>query len=131
MLRISLKKAKDLDNFKYLKNKIMASSTGKTLIALASGAAIGAVLGILFAPDKGATTRQKIKETFDESGNDVIEKFNDIVSKIQNKAADTKISFEKTLEDLVSEGSYKTEELITLLEQKLKALKEENAKYQK
>lgn len=109
----------------------MSNRTGDTFMALLIGAAIGVGVGILFAPDKGATTRQKIKETFDESGDDVIEKFNDIVSKIQNKAADTKISFEETLEDLVSEGSYKTEELITLLEHKLKALKEENAKYQK
>ncbi|MBA4152946.1 MAG: hypothetical protein C0512_01200 [Flavobacterium sp.] len=121
-------------NFKVRNNliaKVMSNRTGDTFIALLIGAAIGVGVGILFAPDKGATTRQKIKETFDESGDDVIEKFNDIVSKIQNKAADTKISFEETLEDLVSEGSYKTEELITLLEQKLKALKEENAKYQK
>lgn len=109
----------------------MSNRTGDTFLALLIGAAIGVGVGILFAPDNGSTTRQKIKETFDESGDDVVEKFNDIVSKIQNKAADTKISFEETLEDLVSEGSYKTEELIALLEQKLKALKEENAKYQK
>ncbi len=109
----------------------MSNRTSDTFLALLIGAAIGVGVGILFAPDKGATTRQKIKETFDESGDDVIEKFNDIVSKIQNKAVDTKVTIEETLDDLVSEGSYKTEELITLLEQKLKALKEENAKFQK
>ena len=33
----------------------------KTAIAVATGAAIGAVLGILFAPGRGSSTRKKIK----------------------------------------------------------------------
>ena len=37
-------------------------NTSKMLIALGAGLAIGGVLGILFAPDKGANTRHKIAE---------------------------------------------------------------------
>lgn len=38
----------------------------KVLIGLFAGVAIGATLGILFAPDKGSETRKKIKD----KGND-------------------------------------------------------------
>jgi gas vesicle protein len=38
------------------------NTSGKILAAVAAGIAAGAVLGILFAPDKGTETRRKISE---------------------------------------------------------------------
>lgn len=109
--------------------KIMSNRTGDTFLALLVGAAVGVGVGILFASDKGSNIRKKIKEAIDESG--VLNKYNEFISSIQNEVSESKASFEENLEDLLSEGSYKTEELIVLLEQKLQALKEENAKFKK
>ena len=38
------------------------NDTTKILIAFATGAVVGAAVGILFAPDKGSETRRKIGE---------------------------------------------------------------------
>ena len=46
----------------------MESGTGKIIAAFLAGAAAGASIGLLLAPDKGEETRQKLKETFDELG---------------------------------------------------------------
>ncbi|HJS00815.1 MAG TPA: YtxH domain-containing protein [Flavobacterium sp.] len=98
----------------------MSNNTGNILIALVSGAAIGAALGILFAPDKGDNTRKKIKDGY-----------KDVEKNMKNKLVNAKIDLEQTYEELLSNMSYKAEDIISLLEIKLAELKEQNAKLQK
>lgn len=93
----------------------MSNNTGNTLIALLAGAAIGAVAGILMAPDKGSKTREKIKDSFEKAKDNLKKKFD----------------VEETYEDLLSTMSHKTEDVISFLESKLADLKKQNAKFQK
>ena len=53
----------------------MANSTGKLITAFLAGAAAGAFLGILLAPDKGENTRKKVKKTFDDLADKAQETF--------------------------------------------------------
>jgi gas vesicle protein len=60
-------------------------SAGKILLGVLAGLAAGATLGILFAPDKGTTTRRKIKQKSDEYADQLVEKFNEFVESMTEK----------------------------------------------
>jgi gas vesicle protein len=55
---------------------------GKILSALIIGAAIGAGIGILFAPDKGSETRKKINEEGKKMSDAIKNKFNEMKEKM-------------------------------------------------
>jgi gas vesicle protein len=58
--------------------------TGKVVIGLLTGAATGAILGILFAPDKGSETRRKISQRT----KDIKYNFQNKVGQVLEKAAE-------------------------------------------
>jgi len=68
------------------------NNTGKIVVAIAAGVAVGAVLGVLFAPDKGSETRKKMsdegKKLYDDAKDKfrrTKEKFNDLKDDIEQK----------------------------------------------
>ncbi|WP_010521801.1 YtxH domain-containing protein [Aquimarina agarivorans] len=118
------------------------SNNTNTGLGLLAGTAIGAILGILFAPDKGINTRQAIKEGANEAQKKLAtettvlkNKMMDEAGVIRNNLADTlstkKLTLEEQLEGIVSDASYKADDLIVSLESKLAKLKAKNKKLQK
>jgi len=71
-------------------------NSSKVLVALAAGAAIGGVLGILFAPDKGSATREKITD----SARDMTDSIKDYVSVGKDKLEKIKENLEEKLEKI-------------------------------
>jgi gas vesicle protein len=109
----------------------MSNSTGNTVLALLTGAAVGAGIGILFAPDKGSKTRDKIKDGYQDARKDLVHKFKNASEELKSRFSSTRNDLEETYEELVTNMSHKTEDVISFLETKLSDLKAQNVKLQK
>jgi len=94
----------------------MTSNTGNILLGVLAGAAVGAGLGILFAPDKGVNTRKKIKDGFD-----------DVTENLKNRFRKGNIDLESKFEYFLSHTDSKREEVIDAMEKKLGELKKQAA----
>lgn len=68
-------------------------STEKVIVGLLAGLAAGALLGVLFAPDKGSETRRKISENGEAFADKLKEKFNELIGKMDEKFEETKDEF--------------------------------------
>jgi gas vesicle protein len=62
--------------------------TGNVLLGIIAGAATGAILGILFAPDKGSETRKKIAKKSKLFTQNLNTKYNKIVDDLSGKVKD-------------------------------------------
>jgi gas vesicle protein len=60
-------------------------STGKIVLGVLAGIAAGAALGVLIAPDKGANTRRKIKQSGVDLADDLKENVSSVVDNITHK----------------------------------------------
>jgi len=63
----------------------MSSESGKVVLGVLAGMAAGALLGVLFAPDKGSETRKKIAEKGGDLVNGVSTKLNNLIDELNQK----------------------------------------------
>jgi gas vesicle protein len=69
------------------------------IVAFLAGAATGAALGILFAPDEGKNTRDKISFLLDKYRNRLKELINDLVDKENQPFSEAKAESQKVISD--------------------------------
>lgn len=86
------------------------NDSGKILAALLAGLAAGAAIGILFAPDKGSDTRDKLNDTLKDLGDAIKEKSSEQVEQIKDLSNKVSASLkskmkagEKLAEDAIDE----------------------------
>lgn len=109
----------------------MRNGNGKTVLTLLVGAAIGtavgAGIGILFAPHKGKKTRRRIRHSVEVTTRDVSKWLKNSKDELAETAHENKEAFNKKLEDSISTMSHKAKNIITDLEDKLEDVKKKNA----
>ena len=76
-----------------------SNNSGKIIGAILIGAAVGGILGILFAPDKGSETRKKIAGKTDELTKSLKTKFNALVGEAKTEAKAAKEKASELLEE--------------------------------
>ena len=81
-------------------------STGKVVLGAVAGLAVGGILGILFAPDKGSVTRKQIREKGNDYADELKSKYGEFADTISEKLQSAK-SFAK---DIAENGKAKFEE---------------------
>lgn len=65
-------------------------STSKTIIGFVAGISVGLMFGILYAPQKGSTTRKRIARRSGDIVDDVRDKLDDSVDEIKSRYESTK-----------------------------------------
>ncbi|MGB8704277.1 MAG: YtxH domain-containing protein [Gillisia sp.] len=107
------------------------ANSGNTFLALVTGAAIGAAVGLLYAPESGEETRKKLNKESKKAQDRFNQKYSETTSNLSTKAKKAKMDFETRLEETLSSASHKADEILAAMESKLEDLRKQNAKLQK
>ncbi len=86
-------------------------SGSKVLLGVLAGAATGAILGILFAPDKGEETRKKLSDGSKDVADNLKKKFGEFVDSVADKYDTVK----STATDLYVQGKSKVSTVASAL----------------
>lgn len=99
---------------------------GMNLAAVIAGAAVGATMGILMAPNEGKETRKKLSDGFKSTADDMNSKVDELKQRVQGFVNNQKVDFNSSIDNLLSKADHKKDDVIATLERKIAELKDTN-----
>lgn len=109
----------------------MSNNSGNTIIALLTGATIGAGLGLLYAPKSGKETRKQLQDEAGELKKNLGDQYDTVSDHLSDFTEETKKKIEAQINSSLKTANSKTDEVIGKLEGELQDLKKKNAELQK
>jgi len=97
---------------------------------LVLGVLVGAGIGVLLAPEKGETTRNKLKKEGKAIKEQLTKDFKEVKDDVSKATKSGKTQFNEDLKGFTSKASHEADKAISFLEKQLAALKERNKKLQ-
>ena len=109
----------------------MSDRNGNSMLPLFVGAAVGVGVLLFLNSKKGSKVKRKIREGLDDLKDQAKTKWDSLDDETKERFVETKDNLKEKVESFLSDSSYKAEEAISFLEEKLAELKKQNAKLQK
>lgn len=78
--------------------------SGKVLLGVLTGIAVGTLIGVLYAPDKGTSTRKKISQSSNDTVDGIKEAFNHMLTSLTEKLDFAKREAESEAHHLYQKG---------------------------
>lgn len=82
----------------------MSKNTGNIMLAFLAGAAAGALAGVLYAPDKGKNTRDRLSYLLDKYRNDLQGLIEELVNKKSEAVSEAKHEGDRVISDAIREA---------------------------
>jgi gas vesicle protein len=105
----------------------MSSNTGNTIVALLTGAAIGAGFGLLYAPQSGKETREQLLDEANKAKDKFSKEYDDLSEQVTEFAEKTKSKFEKKVDKLFKTASNEADDILANMESELEDLRKKNS----
>jgi len=104
----------------------MSDNSTNSVVALLTGAAVGAVFGILYAPQSGKDTREQLREEAFKAKDKIGDQYDELSSQVTEYAHTARNNFENKVGKLFNKASDQADDILAGMEKELATLRKKN-----